>query len=112
MYRVVTMYGTDEPWWFFEGWKEEIVSVDEFDDFYKAYEMIESRGNIRITGIHYFSGTQKKLSKICDEVKLTEQLVEDLKNKIQLDNLYIEYGPGLSYEYFGDDFSDNVNKHI
>ncbi len=36
MYRVVTMYGTDEPWWFFEGWKEDIVSVDEFDDFYKA----------------------------------------------------------------------------
>lgn len=80
------------------------------DDFYKAYEMIESRGNIRITGIHYFSGTQKKLSKICDEVKLTEQLVEDLKNKIQLDNLYIEYGPGLSYEYFGDDFSENFSE--
>ena len=36
MYRVVTMYGTDEPWWFFDGWKEDIVSVDEFDDFYKA----------------------------------------------------------------------------
>lgn len=35
MYRVVTMYGTDEPWWFFEGWKEDIVSVDEFDDFIK-----------------------------------------------------------------------------
>ena len=34
MYRVVTMYGTDEPWWFFEGWKEDIVSVDEFDDFF------------------------------------------------------------------------------
>jgi hypothetical protein len=30
------MYGTDEPWWFFEGWKEDIVSVNEFDDFYKA----------------------------------------------------------------------------
>lgn len=27
MYRVVTMYGTDEPWWFFDGWKEDIVSV-------------------------------------------------------------------------------------
>ena len=36
MYRVVTMYGTDEPWGFFDGWKEDIVSVDEFDDFYKA----------------------------------------------------------------------------
>lgn len=36
MYRVVTMYGTDEPWWFFDGWKEDIVSVDEFDDFYKT----------------------------------------------------------------------------
>ena len=36
MYRVVTMYGTDEPWWFFDGWKEDIVSVDECDEFYKA----------------------------------------------------------------------------
>ena len=41
MYRVVTMYGTDEPWWFFDGWKEDIVSVDEFDDFYKALKYFE-----------------------------------------------------------------------
>ena len=36
MYRVITLYGTDEPWWFFDGWKDDIVSVTEFEDFYKA----------------------------------------------------------------------------
>lgn len=44
MYRVVTMYGTDEPWWFFDGWKEDIVSVDEFDDFYKALKYYKKNG--------------------------------------------------------------------
>ena len=36
MYRVIIMEGNDEPWWFFDDWKEAIVDVLEFDNFYKA----------------------------------------------------------------------------
>lgn len=36
MYRVVKLYGTEEPWWFLEDWKKDITSVTEFEDFYQA----------------------------------------------------------------------------
>lgn len=36
MYRVVEMYGVDEPWWFFDDWKKDIVQTMEFENFYKA----------------------------------------------------------------------------
>lgn len=36
MYQVIKMYGDLEPWWFLEGWKEDIVEVKEFDKFYDA----------------------------------------------------------------------------
>ena len=26
MYRVIKMYGDSEPWWFLDGWEEDIVS--------------------------------------------------------------------------------------
>ncbi|MBP1045243.1 DUF1033 family protein [Enterococcus sp. BWM-S5] len=31
MYQVITMYGDNEPWWFFEDWQEDIVEKREFD---------------------------------------------------------------------------------
>ena len=27
MYRVIEMYGDFEPWWFLEGWEEDIVCL-------------------------------------------------------------------------------------
>ena len=27
MYRVIEMYGDFEPWWFLEGWEEDIVAT-------------------------------------------------------------------------------------
>ncbi|PCS00429.1 hypothetical protein RT41_GL001316 [Lactococcus fujiensis JCM 16395] len=36
------MYGTDEPWWFFEGWKEDIISVKEFDNFSRALKFYKN----------------------------------------------------------------------
>ena len=36
MYQVVEMKGDLEPWWFLEGWQEDIISTKEFEDFYDA----------------------------------------------------------------------------
>lgn len=36
MYCVVKLYGDCEPWWFLEGWEEDIVSVVEFDEIEEA----------------------------------------------------------------------------
>ncbi|MEW4354598.1 DUF1033 family protein [Streptococcus pneumoniae] len=36
MYCVVEMYGDYEPWWFLEGWEDDIVKTWTFDDYYTA----------------------------------------------------------------------------
>lgn len=36
MYQVVKLYGNVEPWWFLDGWKDDIVMTKEFDDYYSA----------------------------------------------------------------------------
>lgn len=36
MYCVVKLYGDCEPWWFLEGWEEDIVETIEFDDIDEA----------------------------------------------------------------------------
>ena len=39
MYRVVEMRGDNEPWWFFENWRDDIVAKYEFDNFYDALQV-------------------------------------------------------------------------
>ena len=36
MYQVVEIKGDMEPWWFLEGWQEDIISTKEFENFYDA----------------------------------------------------------------------------
>ena len=36
MYCVIEMYGDYEPWWFLDGWEEDIVAKKQFDDYYEA----------------------------------------------------------------------------
>lgn len=41
MYQVIKMYGDCEPWWFLDGWEEDIVKSEEFasyDEAVKAYQ--------------------------------------------------------------------------
>ncbi|MFC4652123.1 DUF1033 family protein [Lactococcus nasutitermitis] len=61
MYRVVTMYGIDEPWWFFDDWKNDIISVDEFEDFYKA--------------LKFYKNEWLKMAKSFEEYKSQEDLL-------------------------------------
>ncbi|SJZ71519.1 hypothetical protein SAMN02745116_01235 [Pilibacter termitis] len=36
MYRVVEMFGDNEPWWFLEGWEEDIVQSSSFENLEDA----------------------------------------------------------------------------
>ncbi len=36
MYQVIVMYGDNEPWWFFEDWRQDIRSQAEFTDAVEA----------------------------------------------------------------------------
>ena len=43
MYCVIEMYGDYEPWWFLDGWEEDIVAKKQFDDYYEALKYYKSR---------------------------------------------------------------------
>ena len=61
--------------------------------------------NIRVEGIHYFTGTQKKGKQYEKEIKHALQWMEELEKKFSLKDVILEYGPGLAVPYFnGDDF--------
>ena len=51
-------------------------------------------------GIHFFTGTQKKLKKISEEISFIEDFCTKLQQENDITFKSIEYGPGLSYEYF------------
>ncbi|MGO2082459.1 DUF1033 family protein [Vagococcus sp.] len=36
MYQVITIYGENEPWWFFDDWQEAITSKTEYASFEEA----------------------------------------------------------------------------
>lgn len=60
---------------------------------------------VSIEGLHYFTGTQKKGKQYEKELELAESFLEELREKFQVENMILEYGPGLAVPYFvGDDF--------
>lgn len=45
MYQVITMYGDNEPWWFFEEWQADIQEKASFDSLDEAVDYYENRWN-------------------------------------------------------------------
>ncbi|MDR0200405.1 MAG: DUF1033 family protein [Streptococcaceae bacterium] len=43
MYQVVEMTGFNEPWWFADGWRDDIVSLDSFAELSQALTIYEIR---------------------------------------------------------------------
>ena len=76
--------------------------MDELD-VDKIFEKIKDDKYCNIIGIHYFSGTQKKLKRINEELTYLNEYASYLKNKFSIKKLLLEYGPGLSVSYFQND---------
>ena len=80
------------------------------EDILLSMEKLSKIDSVKIRGIHYFTGTQKKLSKIQEEIIYINQYCKDLQNKTGINFTDIEYGPGLSYNYFdGQSYSNNFD---
>lgn len=62
MYQVITMYGDNEPWWFFEDWKEDITEEQQFDDFEQAEEYFEKRWGALSQDFTYHHGKKNYMS--------------------------------------------------
>ncbi|HCQ5413756.1 TPA: DUF1033 family protein [Enterococcus faecium] len=43
MYQVITMFGDNEPWWFFEDWEEDIEAEETFESFEEARQAYEKQ---------------------------------------------------------------------
>ena len=76
--------------------------VDE-QDLEEIFRLNQDCDCIEIIGVHYFSGTQKKLKKIEKELAYLDEYADKLKKTFGLDRLELEYGPGLSVSYFAGD---------
>lgn len=70
------------------------------EEFEKIAGLVAEDEHLSLYGIHYYSGTQKKMKKIARELEmLTEYRAYLLETYgIELDEL--EYGPGLIFNYF------------
>ncbi|MBQ9549933.1 MAG: alanine racemase [Lachnospiraceae bacterium] len=61
----------------------------------------KDRDNIEVTGIHYYSGTAKsRLKQIEKDLKNLTSLLEEAKSRASFVPTLVEYGPGLSSEYY------------
>lgn len=75
-------FGVDKANW------EEIARLCKEDEY------------LNLIGIHYYSGTQKKLKKVEKEISELCEYSKYLKETFGLERFELEYGPGLSVAYF------------
>lgn len=79
------------------------MSVSDID------EIICNRENykgLNIIGIHYYSGTQKKLRQVDKDFKRLNELMDLLKDKYNYVPKLVEYGPGIPVNYFTYPYED------
>ncbi|MCR5724501.1 MAG: alanine racemase [Treponema sp.] len=61
---------------------------------------LKATPSVKIRGIHFFTGTQKKAKTIAEEITFIESYCERIAAEHNLPSLEIEYGAGLPYDYF------------
>lgn len=76
--------------------------------FEELAEKVINSSNTKLVGIHYFSGTQKSLKKIEKELSDLSEYGVLLRNLFGRD-FSLEYGPGLSIDYFASDKESKDN---
>ena len=76
-------------------------------DITECISKLQNIPSVRIRGIHFFTGTQKKFKTISEEISFIEEYCTRLKSDFNLTELEFEYGPGLPYEYFSGEEEKN-----
>lgn len=56
--------------------------------------------SVDVRGIHYYSGTRRKLDKICQELEYLDKFLLDIEEKTGYRMRELEYGPGISSASF------------
>lgn len=83
------------------------------DELRQIFGEIKDYSGLKLAGIHYFTGTQKKTHKYEEELDYINQVISDIVKEYHYsqDKLTLEYGPGLAVPYFtNDDFSNPLGE--
>lgn len=70
------------------------------DMFKNILLQLKDNEYLDFAGIHYYSGTQKKLKKVIKEVAMLEEFAKELQDEYGVATDILEYGPGLLFNYF------------
>ena len=81
MYQVITMYGDNEPWWFFEDWQSDIQTTEEFSTLTQAQEYYREQWQQLQMQYSYIQARPNYLSAFWneEEVLWCEECDEDLQ---------------------------------
>ncbi|MBP5695926.1 MAG: alanine racemase, partial [Treponema sp.] len=76
----------------------------------KSIALLKDLPGIKIQGIHFFTGTQKKMKKVAEEVSFIQEFCTSIQNEFNIKFERIEYGPGLAFDYFSpEDYAQNFS---
>lgn len=64
---------------------------------------------LELAGIHYYSGTQKKMDKVEKELAMLTEYAGYLRETYGIPDVELEYGPGLGISYFEDESSTGLD---
>ena len=82
-------------------------------DVFKVIAQRDSYPGIRITGIHYFTGTQKTRPKeIIKEMTRLGKILDRLEEELGYVPERIEYGTGLAVDYFTDEADEKESARL
>lgn len=70
------------------------------EEYFEILDKVIQDSTLEFIGVHYFSGTQKKLKKISKELDMLEEFGNILRERYGFEKLLLEYGPGLYVNYF------------
>lgn len=81
MYQVITIYGENEPWWFFDEWQEDIIEEKEFDTFDDARNFFQKKSKEFIKEYEHERTKEGYLSAFWNdgELKYCEDCDEELQ---------------------------------
>lgn len=69
----------------------------------------EEHPHLMIEGIQYYSGTQKKDSKVLEELSELDALCEEIEEKYRFSINVLEYGPGFGIGYFSKEDTEELS---
>lgn len=80
------------------------------EDLFKIITEQSKYTNIRIYGIHYYSGTSKKKKQIEKDIIALDTFLSKAQERYGFQPSLVEYGPGLGCSYFEGDYRKYENE--